>query len=38
MPLTLWVKGNNLLNRRYDVLAGMGAQKFNIMGGFALVF
>ena len=36
--LTLWVKGNNLLNRRYDVLAGMGAQKFNIMGGFALVF
>lgn len=36
--LTLWVKGNNLLNRRWDVMPGMGAQKFNIMGGFALVF
>ena len=36
--LTLWVKGNNLLNRRWDVMPGMGAQKLNIMGGFALVF
>ncbi len=36
--LTLWVKGNNLLNRKYDAMPGMGAQKLNIMGGFALVF
>ena len=36
--LTLWLKGNNLLNRRYDTMPGMGAQKINVMAGFALVF
>ncbi|MBR1804345.1 MAG: hypothetical protein IJ775_05515 [Muribaculaceae bacterium] len=36
--VTLWVKGDNLLNRKWDVLPGMGAQKFNVMGGVSLVF
>lgn len=36
--VTLWVKGSNLLNRKWDVLPGMGAQKFNVMGGVSLVF
>ena len=36
--VTLWVKGNNLLNRKWDVMPGMGAQKFNVMGGVSLVF
>ena len=36
--VTLWIKGNNLLNRKWDVLPGMGAQKFNVMAGVGLVF
>ncbi len=36
--LTLWARASNLLNRRWDVMPGMGAQKLNIMGGFSLVF
>lgn len=36
--LTLWVKGNNLLNRKWDYMPGMGAQGLNIMGGVSLVF
>ena len=36
--LTLWVKGNNLLNRKWDFMPGMGAQGFNVMGGASLVF
>ncbi|MBO7609855.1 MAG: TonB-dependent receptor [Muribaculaceae bacterium] len=36
--VSLWVKGNNLLNRKWDVMPGMGAQKLNIMAGVGLVF
>lgn len=36
--LTLWVKGNNLLNRKWDYMPGMGVQGFNLMGGVSLVF
>lgn len=36
--LTLWLEAGNLLNRQWDVIAGQGAQKLNIMGGVGLVF
>lgn len=36
--LTLWVKASNLLNKQWDVLNSMGAQKLTIMGGIGLVF
>ncbi len=36
--LTLWLQANNLLNRRWDTLTGMGAQRFGFMGGLALTF
>ena len=36
--ITIWAKASNLLNKQWDVLNGMGAQKLNIMGGVALVF
>ena len=36
--LTLWAQASNLLNRRWDVLPYMAAQKLNVMGGVALVF
>lgn len=36
--LTLWVKGNNLLGRKWDYMPGMGAQGLNFMGGVSLVF
>lgn len=36
--VTLWLKGNNLLNRKWDVMPGMGAQKINVMAGVGLVF
>lgn len=36
--VTLWVKGNNLLNRKWDTLPGIGAQKINVMAGVGLVF
>lgn len=36
--LTLWVKGNNLLARKWDYMVGMGTQGLNIMGGVSLVF
>lgn len=36
--ITVWVQGNNLLNRKWDTLYGMGAQKLGVMGGFGLVF
>lgn len=36
--LTLWARANNLLNRRYDELPGMGAQRINFMAGVGLVF
>lgn len=36
--LTLWLKGSNLLNRKYDILPGQGAQGITVMGGVSLVF
>lgn len=36
--VTLWAKATNLLNKQWDVLANMGAQKLSIMGGIGLVF
>lgn len=36
--LTVWLKGNNLLNRKYDILTHQGAQGINVMGGVSLVF
>ncbi len=36
--LTLWVKASNLLNKQWDVLYSLGAQKLTIMGGIGLVF
>ena len=36
--LAVWVKANNLLNRKYDVMPGQGAQLLNVMGGVSLVF
>ncbi|MDO4511695.1 MAG: hypothetical protein Q4B68_07765 [Bacteroidales bacterium] len=36
--LTLWVKADNLLNKQWDVLNGMGAQKLSVMGGIGFVF
>lgn len=36
--ITLWVEAGNLLNRQWDVIAGQGAQKLNVMGGVGLVF
>jgi len=36
--LTLWLKAHNLLNRRQDMLYGMGMQRLGVMGGLALTF
>ncbi len=36
--LTLWAKANNLLNRKWDYMMGMGSQGINVMGGVSLVF
>lgn len=36
--LTVWAQASNLLNRRWDVLPYIGAQRLNVMGGVALVF
>ena len=36
--VTLWTRAGNLLNRRQDILPGMGAQRINIMAGVGLVF
>ena len=36
--LTIWVKAANLLNKQWDILPYMGAQKLNVMGGIGLVF
>ena len=36
--VTLWVKASNLLNKRWDDLYGMGAQRLNVMAGVGLVF
>ena len=36
--LTIWVKAANLLNKQWDILPYMGAQKLNVMGGIGIVF
>lgn len=36
--VNLWVEAGNLLNRQWDVIAGQGAQKLNVMGGVGFVF
>ena len=35
---TLWTQAHNLLNRRYDILYGQGAQRIGIMVGMRLTF
>lgn len=35
---TVWTEAHNLLNRRYDILYGMGAQRIGIMAGLSLTF
>ena len=37
-PIAVWVQAANLLNKRWDAMPGMGAQKLNIMGGVAFNF
>ncbi len=34
----VWLQAHNLLNRRYDLLYGMGAQRIGVMGGVSLTF
>lgn len=36
--LSLWLKGANLLNRRYDNMPGQGAQRLTVMAGASLTF
>ena len=36
--VSLWLQAHNLLNRRYDLLYGMGAQRIGFMGGVSLTF
>ena len=36
--LGLWMKAHNLLNRRYDILYGHGAQRIGFMAGVSLTF
>jgi outer membrane cobalamin receptor len=36
--VALWLDAHNLLNRRYDILYGMGAQRIGFMGGVSLSF
>lgn len=35
---SLWLKTHNLLNRRYDLLYGQGAQRIGVMAGVSLTF
>ena len=35
---SLWAQAHNLLNRRYDILYGQGAQRIGIMAGLSLTF
>ena len=35
---SLWLKAHNLLNRRYDLLYGQGAQRIGVMAGVSLTF
>ena len=34
----VWLQAHNLLNRRYDILFGHGAQRIGFMGGVSLNF
>ena len=36
--LGLWMQAHNLLNRRYDILYGHGAQRIGFMAGVSLTF
>lgn len=36
--IALWLQAHNLLNRRYDILYGMGAQRIGFMAGVSLTF
>lgn len=36
--INLWLEAHNLLNRRYDLLYGMGAQRIGVMAGVGLTF
>ena len=36
--VTVWARGYNLLNRKYDILPGQGAQGIGAMAGVSLVF
>jgi len=36
--INLWLQANNLLNRRYDILYGMGAQRIGFMVGAGFTF
>ncbi len=36
--LTLWLRADNLLNRRQDFMPGMGLQRLSFIGGVGLVF
>lgn len=36
--VNLWLQANNLLNRRYDILYGMGAQRIGVMVGASFTF
>ena len=36
--VSLWLQAHNLLNRRYDLLYGMGAQRIGCMAGVSLAF
>lgn len=36
--ISAWISANNLLNRRYDVLPYMGAQRLSVMGGVEILF
>ena len=36
--LALWLQAHNLLNRRYDVLYGMGTQRIGFMVGAGFTF
>ena len=35
---SLWLQAHNLLNRRYDILYGHGAQRIGFMAGVSLTF
>ena len=36
--VSLWLQAHNLLNRRYDILYGMGAQRIGFMAGVSINF